>query len=82
MGALMLDSNDPSKVIAHSDNPVMEPVIEYEKTVFFGNVVFTYGRLVDGDTVTLYYGVSDEVISASKPSVLVTSSPFRHFHRP
>ncbi len=69
LGALLLDLHDPSKVIARSDAPVMEPVMEYEKTGFFGNVVFTNGHLIEGDTVTLYYGASDEVICAARLSV-------------
>lgn len=69
LGALLLDLNDPSHVIGRSDEPVMEPIMEYEKTGFFGNVVFTNGHLVEGDAITLYYGASDEVICAAKLSI-------------
>jgi beta-1,2-mannobiose phosphorylase / 1,2-beta-oligomannan phosphorylase len=69
LGALLLDLKDPSKVIARSENPVMEPVMEYEKKGFFGNVVFTNGHLVDGDKITMYYGASDEVICGAELSV-------------
>jgi len=62
LGALLLDINDPSQVIARSEQPIMEPTADYEKTGFFGNVVFTNGHLVTGDTLTIYYGASDEVI--------------------
>lgn len=47
----------------------MEPVADYEKTGFFGNVVFTNGQLPDGDTLTIYYGASDEVICMAEFSV-------------
>jgi beta-1,2-mannobiose phosphorylase / 1,2-beta-oligomannan phosphorylase len=69
LGALLLDLHDPSKVIARADVPIMEPVMEYERTGFFGNVVFTNGHLIEGDTVTLYYGASDEVICGATLSV-------------
>lgn len=36
---------------------------------FFGNVVFNNGHLVDGDTVTLYYGDSDTVICGARFSL-------------
>lgn len=62
LGALLLDTNDPSKVLARSEEPIMEPVMPYEQTGFFGNVIFSNGQLVDGDDITLYYGASDEVI--------------------
>ena len=41
----------------------------YEQTGFFGNVVFTNGHLVDGDTITMYYGASDEVICKAELSI-------------
>lgn len=69
LGALLLDLENPSKVIARSEEPIMEPVAPYEQTGFFGNVVFTNGQLVDGDTVTLYYGASDEVICRASLSI-------------
>ena len=60
LGAILLDLNDPSTVIARSEEPIMEPIAEYEQTGFFGNVVFTNGHTVDGDTIKMYYGASDE----------------------
>ncbi|WP_258102077.1 glycoside hydrolase family 130 protein [Marinoscillum pacificum] len=69
LGALLLDLNDPSKVLARSEEPIMEPNVEYEQTGFFGNVVFTNGHLVDGDKVTVYYGASDEVICGAELSI-------------
>ncbi len=69
LGALLLDLNDPSKVIARSEEPIMEPIAAYEQTGFFGNVVFTNGHLVDGDTITMYYGASDEVICKAELSI-------------
>ena len=69
LGALLLDLNEPSKVLARSHNPLMEPNAPYEKTGFFGNVVFTNGHLVNGDEITMYYGASDEVICGAKLSI-------------
>lgn len=69
LGALLLDINDPSKVLARSVEPIMEPLADYEQTGFFGNVVFTNGHLVDSDTVTMYYGASDEVICSAQFSI-------------
>ena len=65
----MLDLDDPTRVIARSEEPIMEPIADYEQTGFFGNVVFTNGQLVDGDTVQIYYGASDEVICEAKFSI-------------
>jgi predicted GH43/DUF377 family glycosyl hydrolase len=62
LGALLLDGEAPWRVKGRSREPVMEPVADYERTGFFGNVVFTNGHVVDGDTVTVYYGAADSVI--------------------
>jgi beta-1,2-mannobiose phosphorylase / 1,2-beta-oligomannan phosphorylase len=68
-GAVLLDLEDPTHVLARSIDPIFEPTAEYEKTGFFGNVVFTNGHLVDGDVLTVYYGASDEVICGARFSI-------------
>ncbi len=69
LGALLLDLQDPSKVLARSVDPIMEPTEPYEQTGFFGNVVFTNGHHRDGDRLTIYYGASDEVICGARFSI-------------
>jgi predicted GH43/DUF377 family glycosyl hydrolase len=69
LGAVLLDLNDPSKVLARTDEPIMRPTEPYELSGFFGNVVFTNGHVVDGDTVTIYYGASDEFVCGAKFSI-------------
>ncbi|MCC6281342.1 MAG: glycoside hydrolase family 130 protein [Saprospiraceae bacterium] len=69
LGAVLLDLKDPSKVLARSHHPIFEPIADYERTGFFGNVVFTNGHLVNGDDITMYYGASDEVICGATLSI-------------
>ena len=69
LGAVLLDLENPAKVLARSEEPLLEPVQDYETRGFFGNVVFTNGHLIDGDTITMYYGASDEVICGATLSV-------------
>ena len=69
LGAMLLDADDPSKVIARSEEPLMEPSEPYELEGFFGNVVFTNGHVVDGDRILMYYGASDKVICRADFSV-------------
>ena len=69
LGAMLLDLKDPSKVIARSVEPIMEPIMDYEKQGFFGNVVFTNGHIVKADMVTVYYGAADEVICGADFSI-------------
>jgi predicted GH43/DUF377 family glycosyl hydrolase len=77
-GALLLDLDEPWRVLARSETPIMEPVAPYELEGFFGQVIFTNGHLVDGDCITMYYGAADSVICAARlsiRSVLATLSP-------
>ena len=68
LGAMLLDLNEPWKVLARSEYPIMEPIAECERNGFFGNVVFTNGHIIDGDRVTVYYGASDTVDRALFPT--------------
>ncbi len=69
LGAILLDLKDPSIVLARSEEPIMEPIAQYEQTGFFGNVVFTNGHKVIGDTVYMYYGASDEFVCQAQFSI-------------
>lgn len=71
LGAFLLDSDDPSKVIARTEDPIMVPTAPYELSGFFGNVVFTNGHIVspDKDTITIYYGASDEFVCGARFSI-------------
>lgn len=69
LGAMLLDLNDPARVLARSQEPIMEPITDYEKKGFFGNVIFTNGHIVNGDTATIYYGSSDKVVCGATLSI-------------
>ncbi|MEI9908381.1 MAG: glycoside hydrolase family 130 protein [Bacteroidota bacterium] len=82
LGAFLLDSNDPSKVIARTEEPIMMPSTEYELSGFFGNVVFTNGHIVNpgGDTITVYYGASDEFVCGAHFSLNEIFSLLKYDH--
>lgn len=69
LGALLLDINNPSKVLARSIEPIMEPTQFYENSGFFGNVIFSNGHYVKDDDIFLYYGASDQVICGARFSI-------------
>ncbi len=69
LGAILLDLEDPSKVIARSEKPIMEPRATYELTGFFGEVIFTNGQIVKGDEIKMYYGAADEVVGLATFSI-------------
>lgn len=80
LGALLLDLDNPSQVLARSEQPIMEPTASYERTGFFGNVVFTNGHTVAGDTITMYYGASDEVICGAEFSITEILNSLNHIN--
>ena len=69
LGALLLDPDDPSRVIARSREPILKPEAPYERDGFFNGVVFTCGLLVDGDRVRIYYGAADGVTALADLSL-------------
>lgn len=58
IGAILLDKNDPSKVLARSREPLIRPE-NTEREGYVPNVVYTCGAMRHGDQVVLPYAVSD-----------------------
>ncbi len=63
MGAALLDLNDPSKVIARSQDYLLAPYTDYELNGDVSNVVFPCAALADSKTgkIAIYYGAADTV---------------------
>lgn len=68
LGALLLDLDDPSKVIARSSRPVLEPDMWYENDGKPG-IVYACGATLSGDTLRVYYGGGDKVVCVAKASL-------------
>jgi|CXWL01.1.fsa_nt_gi predicted GH43/DUF377 family glycosyl hydrolase len=67
IGALLLDLEDPSKVIARSPEPILSPDAYYENDGKPG-VVYACGALVRDGILRVYYGGGDMVVcTASVP---------------
>jgi beta-1,2-mannobiose phosphorylase / 1,2-beta-oligomannan phosphorylase len=68
MGALLLDAEDPTRVIARSPEPVLEPIAPYEVSGFYNNTVFSCGHVpLDdrGERIRMYYGAADSCMAAA-----------------
>jgi predicted GH43/DUF377 family glycosyl hydrolase len=65
LGAAILDAEDPSKVVARSNIPILSPREPYERIGDVPNVVYSCGAILEADgTVRIYYGGSDSCICA------------------
>ena len=62
MGIALLDIENPTRVIARSPLPVMEPELEFEIHGDVPNVVFPEGAVVMDEVLHVYYGAADLVI--------------------
>ena len=62
IGALLLDLEDPTKVIAQLPRPLLLPSDE-EQDGYVPNVVYSCGSLVHNGTLFMPYGIADQSIS-------------------
>lgn len=58
-GALLLDLQNPARVMRQSAEPVVTPQTEFERCGFVPNVVFPTGVVERGDSLLVYYGAAD-----------------------
>jgi predicted GH43/DUF377 family glycosyl hydrolase len=58
LGAILLDLEDPRRVIGHLDEPLLAPS-EDERDGYVPNVVYSCGSLIHGDDLIIPYGFSD-----------------------
>lgn len=65
LGALLLDLNDPAKVIGALKNPLLVP-LESERNGYVPNVVYTCGAIIHNDYLVIPYAVSDSQSSIAK----------------
>src|SRR3989344_6338759 len=57
--AVLLDLNDPRKIIARTKGPILVPEEPYELSGYVQNVTFPSCAFVDGDNLVIYYGAAD-----------------------
>jgi len=62
---MLLDANDPSKVLKRAETPLLTPTEPYEVDGFFGNVVFSNGIVELDGRIIIYYGAADETACAA-----------------
>lgn len=65
VGAMLLDLDDPKKIIARTDEPVFEPEKPYELEGIVPNVVFPCGAVVKDGIIYMYYGGADTVLGVA-----------------
>ena len=62
IGTMLLDRTDPTRVLARSPEPILEPQAWYETEGLKSNVVYPCGAVVIGERLLIYYGGADRVV--------------------
>jgi predicted GH43/DUF377 family glycosyl hydrolase len=61
IGAMLLDIKEPTRVIARTTRPILEPLADYENDGLKKGVVYPCGAVVLNDRLFVYYGGADMV---------------------
>jgi len=69
LGSVLLDLDDPGRVVARNGRPVLVPETRYETEGLMSNVVFSCGCVERGGKVLLYYGAGDKCIAGAETTV-------------
>lgn len=62
VGAALLDPEDPRRVIARTEMPLLRPEMPWERQGQVADVVFATGLVYDPPAFRLYYGAADRVV--------------------
>lgn len=62
LGAMILDLEDPTKIIRRSSFPLLEPDARYENSGFKPGVIYACGAVLIGQKLFVYYGAADSVV--------------------
>lgn len=60
MGVALLDLNNPLKIIARLQNPILEPMTWYENEGYREGTVFSNGQIIKDGVLYVYYGGADK----------------------
>ena len=77
---LLLDKDDPSKILKKTEVPLLKPEEDYEKDGDVSEVCFPCGALVENNRLYIYYGGADKVCavaSASMEKIMESLKPFK-----
>jgi predicted GH43/DUF377 family glycosyl hydrolase len=66
--AVLLDRNDPSRILRQGSQPLFSPTETFERKGFVVNVVFPTGVIARGDSLLVYYGASDTYCAVAEIS--------------
>ncbi len=65
-GAILLDLDDPRRIVRQTEGAIMEPQADFERDGFVPNVVFPTGVVERDDVLQVYYGAADTYVGVAE----------------
>jgi predicted GH43/DUF377 family glycosyl hydrolase len=62
LGAMILDADDPTRILYRARMPILEPEFDYENSGWKSGVVYSCGAVVKDGELYVYYGGGDSVV--------------------
>ena len=88
-GALLLDLDNPARVLRRTREPILEPTADFERHGFVPDVVFPTGLVETDETLLVYYGAADTCVAVVESrgascsrACVEGDAPSRLLHRP
>ncbi|HWS49279.1 MAG TPA: hypothetical protein VN174_04495 [Candidatus Methanoperedens sp.] len=81
IGAMLLELDDPTKVICRSSHPILTPEAKYENEGFKAGVVYPCGAVIIGQTLFVYYGGADSYVCVATADLDQFLDELKH-HKP
>ena len=69
-GAILLDRDDPAKILKRTPEPFFVPEADFEIDGFVPNVVFPTGVVQNCDSLLVYYGAADSCTAVAEFSTM------------
>jgi beta-1,2-mannobiose phosphorylase / 1,2-beta-oligomannan phosphorylase len=82
IGAMMLDRDNPAKVLYRTHAPIIEPNEAYENEGFKAGVVYPCGSVIMNDKLNIYYGGADTVVCAATCDLNTFLDEMKHNQEP
>ncbi len=65
VGVMLLDLDDPTKILCRAKKPILEPTESYENNGYKSGVVYVSGAAVKNGNLFVYYGCADNYIGVA-----------------
>jgi predicted GH43/DUF377 family glycosyl hydrolase len=82
LGAMLLDLNDPTKILYRSRTPILEPDFIYENQGYKSGVVYACGAVIAEGKLYVYYGGADAVTCVAMADVDIFLNELKTYGAP